>query len=187
MNIEISGRNYEVTERIRELIGTKLEKVLKYFHDIIEIRCVLNVEKHRNICEIMIIAREPDVKTVQESDTMEDAIQKAIEAIKRQAQRNHEKLTDQHKGRRSNGNAPVPTEWEVNVLERAAPGQTDQSAPRIIRTTNIPIRPMSIEQAALMLDDSSNEFIVFQDVDTEKVTVIYKRRDNNFGMIAPEF
>ncbi|HEX8410460.1 MAG TPA: sigma 54 modulation/S30EA ribosomal C-terminal domain-containing protein, partial [Thermoanaerobaculia bacterium] len=59
--------------------------------------------------------------------------------------------------------------------------------PRIIRTTNIPIRPMSIEQAALHLDDSKNEFIVFRDIDTDQVSVIYKRRDNNLGLISPEF
>ena len=186
MNIEISGRNYEVTDRIRDLLSSKLEKVTKYFHDIIEIRCVLQVEKHRNICEIMIIAGEPDIKTVQEADQMEDAIQRAVEALKRQAQRNHERLTDQRQGKRSNGVSP--TEWQVNVLERGAFREADeQNSPRIIQTTNIAIRPMSIEQAALTLDDSRNEFIVFQDVDTEKVTVIYKRRDNNFGMIAPEF
>lgn len=185
MNIEISGRNYEVTDRIRDLISAKLEKVLKYFHDIIEIRCVLQVEKHRNICEIMIIASDPDIKTVQEADLMEDAINRAVDALKRQAQRNHDKLTHQRQGRGGNGS---PTEWQVNVLERGAFREADElNSPRIIQTTNISIRPMSIEQAALTLDDSRNEFIVFQDVDTEKVTVIYKRKDNNFGMIAPEF
>ena len=64
--------------------------------------------------------------------------------------------------------------------------ETD-SRPRVIRTSNLPIRPMSIEQAAMTLDGSRNEFIVFRDLDTDKVTVIYKRNDQNFGMIAPEF
>ena len=63
----------------------------------------------------------------------------------------------------------------------------DQNLPRIIKTSNLPIRPMSIEHAALMLDDSKNEFIVFRDVDTDKISVIYKRRDQNLGLIAPEF
>jgi putative sigma-54 modulation protein len=45
---------------------------------------------------------------------------------------------------------------------------------------------MSIEEAALRLDESKNEFIVFRDLDTDKISVIYKRRDNNLGLIAPE-
>jgi putative sigma-54 modulation protein len=76
----------------------------------------------------------------------------------------------------------------VQVLE---PGnlreETQQRLPRIIKTNNIAIRPMSIEEAALRLDDSRNEFIVFRDIDNDRVSVIYKRRDNNLGLIAPEF
>ena len=64
---------------------------------------------------------------------------------------------------------------------------TRKSAPRVIRQTQLPIRPMSVEQAAMTLDDSSNEFIVFRDVDTDKVSVIYKRKDSNLGLISPEF
>ena len=52
MNIEISGRNYEVTDRIRTLIDKKLSKLEKYFEDLIDVRCVLTTEKYRNICEI---------------------------------------------------------------------------------------------------------------------------------------
>ena len=63
----------------------------------------------------------------------------------------------------------------------------DHNRPRIVQTNTLPIRPMSIEEAALRLDDSKNEFIVFRDIDSDKVSVIYKRRDNNLGLIAPEF
>ena len=45
---------------------------------------------------------------------------------------------------------------------------------------------MSIEEAALRLQDAKNEFIVFRDLDTDRISVIYKRRDNNIGLIAPE-
>ena len=49
------------------------------------------------------------------------------------------------------------------------------------------IRQKVAHQTALRLEDLKNEFIVFRDIDTDKVTVIYKRRDNNLGLIAPEF
>jgi putative sigma-54 modulation protein len=183
MNVEISGRNYEVNDRIRELILTRLEKVTRFFSDIIEIRCVLNVEKHRNICEIMIIGRTYDVKSAQEADTMEDAVLSTIDHLKTQAQKNRKRVTEK---RKKPGGAPAG--WEVSMIEQADLKSNDrQAGPRIIRQNAHPIRPMSVEQAALVLDDSKNEFIVFRDLDTDKVTVIYRRRDNNFGMIAPEF
>jgi putative sigma-54 modulation protein len=187
MATEISGRNYEIPPDVRELVEKKLAKIQeKLFDDVIDVRVVLQVEKYRNICEILIKGKEHDVKTVQESDdSMQDAINAAIDHLKRQAQKNRKKIRDHH---RKEGNGRKVTEWAVQVLE---PGQlreeTQERAPRIVKTNNISIRPMSIEEAALRLDESKNEFIVFRDIDTDRVSVIYKRRDNNLGLISPEF
>ena len=188
MATEISGRNYDIPPNIRDLVEKKLAKIEeRLFDDVIEVRVVLQVEKYRNICEVLIVGKEHDVKTVQESDeSMQDAINQAIDHLKRQAQKNRKKIRDHHR-KDGNGRKDI-TEWAVQVLE---PGQLretgDHNRPRIIKTNNLAIRPMSIEEAALRLDDSKNEFIVFRDIDSDKVPVIYKRRDSNLGLIAPEF
>jgi putative sigma-54 modulation protein len=192
MTTEISGRNVDVTPDLKKLLETKLAKIQeRLFDDVIDIRVVLQVEKYRNICEIIVTGKDHDVKTVQQSDeSMQDAINLSLEHIKRQAQKNRRKIRDHH--RKDGGRSKQPiTEWSVQVLEpgkmRHAAGNGDNAnTPRIIKTANLPIKAMSIEHAALMLDDSKNEFIVFRDVDTEKISVIYKRKDNNLGLIAPE-
>lgn len=189
MATEITGRNFEVTPAIRKLIETKVAKIQdKLFDDVIDVRCVLQVQKYRNICEILITGKDHDVKVVQESDdSMQDAINLAIDHLKRQAQKNRKKIRDHH---RKDGNSVKVqvTEWNVQVLEPGNLRETgDHNRPRIIKTNNLPIRPMSIEEAALRLDDSKNEFIVFRDLDSDKVSVMYKRRDNNIGLISPEF
>ena len=187
MATEISGRNYEIPPDVRSMVEKKLAKIQeRLFDDVIDVRVVLQVEKYRNICEVLITGKEHDVKTVQESDeSMQDAVNSAMDHLKRQAQKNRKKIRDHH---RKEGNGRNVTEWAVQVIE---PGQmrddTEARAPRIVKTNNIQIRPMSIEEAALRLDDSKNEFIVFRDIDTEKVSVIYKRQDGNLGLIAPEF
>ena len=187
MATEISGRNYDVPPDIRELVEKKLAKIEeRLFSDVIEVRVVLQVEKYRNICEIMVVGKEQDVKTIQESDeSMQDAVNKALDHLKRQAQKNRKKIRDHHRRTKAK---PI-TEWAVQVLEpgNLRPVEEPPAGPRIVKTNSIPIRPMSIEEAALRLDDSKNEFIVFRDIDTDKVSVIYKRRDNNLGLIAPEF
>src|SRR5207245_8192755 len=125
--------------------------------------------------------------SVQESDeSMQDAINAALDHVKRQAQKNRKTIRDHHR-KDGNRNKAAVTGWTVQVLEPGRLRETDDhNRPRIIKTNNLPIRPMSIEDAALRLDDSKNEFIVFRDLDTDKVSVIYKRRDNNLGLIAPE-
>jgi len=191
MSTEITSRGFEITPEIRQLIETKLAKIQeKLFDDVIDVRVVLDVQKYRNICEIIIVGKEHDVKSVQDSDhSMQDAINAAIDHIKRQAQKNREKIRDHHRSK--------VTDWTVNVLEpgnlrvplskSGNGGSSEPGAHRIIRSTNLAIRPMSIEEAALRLDDSKNEFIVFRDVDNDRVSVIYKRRDNHLGLISPEF
>ena len=185
---EITGRHFEVTPAVRDLVTKKIGKVQeKLFHDVIDTRVVLKVEKYRNICEILIVGKEHDVKSIQESDdSMTAAIDAAVDHVKRQAQKNRKKIRDH----RANGNGKneVTDSWDVQVLEPAQLRmEGDGNLPRVIRTSNLPIRRMSIEHAALMLDDSRNEFTVFRDVDTEKVSVIYKRKDGNLGLISPEF
>ena len=184
----IIGRNFEVTDEIRTLIDKKLAKVVdKLFADVIDTRVVLQVEKYRNICEILIVGKEHDVKAVQESDdSMQDAINAAMDHVKRQAQKNRKTIRDHH--RKDGGrNKVAVSAWTVNVLE---PGNLresgDHNRPRIIKTNDLPIMPMSIEDAAQRLEDSKNEFIVFRDMDSDRISVIYKRRDNNLGLIAPE-
>ncbi len=191
MATTITGRKYEVTSDIRALITKKLDKIVdKLFDDVIEVRVVLQVQKYRNLCEILITGKEHDVKAAQESgESMQDAINLAVDHVKRQAQKNRSTIRDHHRkaGSLNKAAASLVTQWSVQVLE---PGKLRQSGPkrlpRIIKTNNLAILPMTIEDAAESLDGSKNEFIVFRDLDTDRISVMYKRRDNNLGLIAPE-
>src|SRR5258706_14387694 len=99
MATTITGRKYEVTSDIRALITKKLDKIVdKLFDDVIEVRVVLQVQKYRNLCEILIHGKEHDVKAAQESDeSMQDAINRALDHVKRQAQKNRRKIRDHHR------------------------------------------------------------------------------------------
>ena len=97
---EIVGRNFDVTPDIRNLVEKKLGRVEdRLFDDVISVRVVLQVEKYRNICEIVIVGKDHDVKVIQESDeSMADAINAAIDHARRRAQKNREKIRDHHAG-----------------------------------------------------------------------------------------
>src|SRR5688500_20093927 len=89
MATEISGRNYEIPPDVRNLVEKKLAKIEdKLFDDVIDVRVVLQVEKYRNICEILMVGKEHDVKAVQESDeSMQDAINSAVDHLDRKSTR----------------------------------------------------------------------------------------------------
>src|SRR5438477_9713847 len=116
---EIVARNFEVTPDIRQLIESKLGRVEdRLFDDVITVRVVLQVEKYRNICEILIVGKEHDVKAVQESDdSMQDAINRAVDHVKRQAQKNRETIRDHHRKDGNSAKADQVTNWTVQALE----------------------------------------------------------------------
>ena len=59
------------------------------------------------------------------------------------------------------------------------------AAPRIIETDRYPVKPMTAEEALLRLSEDENQFLVFRDATTERIAVLYKRKDGNFGLIEP--
>src|SRR5256885_15679061 len=115
----IIGRNFEVTSDIRALVEKKLNRIIdRLFDDVIDVRVVLQVEKYRNICEILIVGKDHDVKAVQESDqSMQDAINAALDNGKGQA-RKHGGATRVHT--RKDAATPKVTAGPRNV---PSPGQ----------------------------------------------------------------
>ena len=130
MATEITGRNFEVTPDIRELLETKLTKIEdRLIDDVIDVRVVLQVEKYRNICEITIAGRGQEVRVEQESDTsMTDAINAAVDHARRQAQKHREKIRDHHKN-------------DGAILGDAGP--RDVSAAQPISDKSTPAKPLA--------------------------------------------
>ena len=62
------------------------------------------------------------------------------------------------------------------------PGDT----PRIVKRGSLQIKPMRLDEAALALQDSKNGFLVFRDAVSDQISVLYKRKDSNYGLITPE-
>src|SRR5438270_10024609 len=134
----ITGRNYDVTPDIRALLEKKLAPIqTRLFNDVIDVRCVLQVEKYRNICEILIVGKEHDVKAVQESDeSMQDAINAAIDHLKRQAQKNRKRIRDHHRKDGNHAKADRVTDWTVQVLDPKRIHLANDSR-RIIKTNSL--------------------------------------------------
>jgi putative sigma-54 modulation protein len=181
MNIEYIGRNFHLDERMRAHAAEKLEKLTKFVDEPIEGRVTLETERHRHRAEIHLTHRRGVLTAAEETDgTMFDAINLATEKIEQQARRAHKRLVDRRRRGDRNGHR-----WPVEILERASVGGGGE--PRVIRSTHLRIKPMTIEEAALALEASKHEFVVFRDSASDRISVLYKRKDENYGLIAPEF
>ena len=180
MNIDFVAHSVQLDDQIREYAENKISKLTKFLDEPIEIRIFLNQERHRCQAELRVAHRFGLIQATEETDDFLDAINLAVDKAGKQARRSRKKFMDKRrKADRNNGN-----QWPVEVLEKASLGGGVQ--PRIIKSSVLSIKPMSLDEAALHLEGSKNDFVVFRDANNDQVSVLYKRRDSNYGLISPE-
>jgi len=184
MNIEYLARNYVADEPVRRHCEEKLRKVLKFLDEPAAVHVTLELVKHRCVADVLVNHRWGALQAQESADQMLEAINLTVDKLETQAARSRKKFMDR-RGRKqraeSNGH-----DSPLDVIARDSVGKGVAGPLRVIKSSRLPIKPMSIEEAALELEDSKHEFVVFRDSETEKVSVLYKRRDENYGLIAPE-
>lgn len=181
MNIEYVGRHVELNDRIRDFTEDKLAKVLKFLDEPVEIRLALERERHRHLADLHISHRFGALQAHEAHADLFDVVNLVVDKVEKQARRERKKFLDK---RRRAGRPEAEIAWPVEVLDRATFGTGGR--PRIVKSSALSIKPMTLDEAALQLEDSSNDFIVFRDAANQKVSVLYKRRDANYGLISPE-
>ena len=190
MSVEYSGRNVEVTPSLRDLAHRRAMRLERHLGGPAEVRIILSQEKHRFEAEIIASHRRRRWKAQAQEETSGDpraAVALAFEKIDAQAKRDLEKR-NARKYRATPGGSirkPAPAASE----RPAAPARPPAPAPsRIVRSgqQRVPVKPMSAEEAALRLENSRQEFLVFRDSASERISVLYRRRDGDLGLIVPE-
>ncbi len=182
MHIEYVGRGYHVGDGDRELTEQKLRKAVKFLEEPVEARVTLKTEKHRQIAELHLTHRHGALQAKEEAGEMRDAINLAVDKLAKQAAGGRKRFMDRR--RRADRSQENGQHWPLEVLARESLGA---GPPRVIESTRLPIRPMTIEEAALALEDSGHGFVVFRDASRDRLSVLYRREDDNYGLIAPEF
>lgn len=182
MNIEYVGKQFHLSESIKEFTEEKLEKLERFVEDPVEVRVTLETDKTRQHADVHVHHRFGVFQASDESENMRESVHGAIEKIVKQARRSREKFLD--KRRRASRQAYAESRWPLEVLEGAS--LKAGSGAKVIKTSNIPIKPMTVDEAALALDGSVHDFVVFRDSISEEISVLYKRRDDHYGLIVPE-
>ena len=196
MSLDITGKHINVTPAIRRFTSEKLEKLNKYLDDINRIEVVLSVEKRNHIAEISLHARMGNFAGRGETDDLYSAIGLAIEKLEHQTKRHKEKLRSRGKKKGTATIRRVMSELPVEVGKARNGGAPSKRARasrmseggeslRIIRTARYRVKPMTPEEAALEVSAGPNEFLVFRDAGSDRVSVVYRRPDGNFGLIEP--
>ena len=184
MKLEITGRNIDVTPAIKDFALDKLSKLRRWIDEIIEIHIILSVEKHRHSAEILVKTRHDSFTSREETGDMYASIGNAVDKLEKQARRSKEKHKARRKHARSTSEFPAGEDDGTQLVGEVDTGLAD--VPRIIRMNGFSMKPMSMEDAALKLVDSERDFLVYRDARSQRISVIYRRKDGNLGLIEPD-
>ena len=177
MRVEYTGRQIEVTPAIQKFTEDHLKKIRKLLGESIEVHAILTVEKYRHIAEINLKSTSFKLNGLEETNDMYSSINAVLDKIERQALKAKDRMIGK-KRKTSSGNSGrslVPVE---TVRVHPEP-------PRIIRTESSAAKPMTVEEAVLEVTSSKSDFLVFRNAESDKVSVVYRRKDGNFGLIEP--
>jgi len=186
MQIDFVARNLDLEDSTRHFARERIERAIRFLREPIELRVAVEGvggEKHLHAAEIHVRHRGGVAHARSEAVELREAIGEAAAAVETQARRGRERSVDRK--RRASREAVAERQWPVDVLARES--LRAGAEPRIVKSTRIPIETLSIDEAALRLDESKHEFVVFFDRDRGRVSVLFRRRDDDYGLIAPEF
>jgi putative sigma-54 modulation protein len=193
MQLQVSGRNLDVTEPIREYAERKLARIERHLTEDTRVDLELAIERNRSIsanqhAELTVWTKGPVLRAHEYAEDMYAAIDLAVDKLDRQVRRYRERRRHwrpHHQARDIEALLPLSDDDEAAALAIANGTETDLPIPAIVKTKRFNMKPMHPDEAALQLELVGHEFYVFLNAESDAVAVIYRRRDGNLGVIEP--
>jgi len=199
--IQVTGRHVSVTAAMKEYCRRKVSTLHLDYPKIIEVQVILDVQKYRHQAEVILhCSNHVTLEASATSNDMYASIDQVVLRIARQMRKCKTRLMRNHRpGRRQQARviADNSPKWEWLVDREALNGapieevesevETETNGPDLIQTEKYPVKPMSPEEAVLQMEFSKKQFLVFLNAKTEKVSVLYRRKHGDFGLIEPTF
>jgi putative sigma-54 modulation protein len=178
MKLTVTGRRLVLSSLDRADIDRRVARLDRMLNDnAVSASCVVSRERGRFVCELTVHARGGHLLVgVGEHRRVGTATGEAADKVAQQAER----LKDRWKGRR--GQKPKAP----GAAPAAASAKREVPARRVIRSKAYAVKPMTVEDAVILLAAGSETVLVFRHASTEALAVVYKRPDGHVGLIDPE-
>ena len=177
MKLTITSRNMVVTPAITKRIEKKTETMGRYLWPETEMQIKMTKEKARRVVEITVPMGKNVILRSEGSadDNLFLAIDKALAKMERQIRKHRTKL-----GKNLREEIPdVPEYIEEDSGE-------EEKERKVVKQKTFPVRPMSVEDAAIEMELLGHNFFAFVNIDTDRTNVLYLRKDGDLGLLEPE-
>ena len=180
MRTIVKGKNAEIPDRVRDFAGRKLKRIERLLDDQTDATVELWHEPHRSttdshFAEVTLVIHGHVIRSRATGASYEEALDDVVDKVERQAVDHKEKPR-----------LRARPEEEKQILRRLADGsEGPRREPRIVKVKRFAIEPMFEEDAVAGMEELGHQFFVFVNAETERVAILYRRDDSDFGMIEP--
>lgn len=171
MKIIVTGKNISVTEKIQEAIDKKFEKLGKYFADDIKANVVIHPEKAKVKMEATIVTKKTIFRAEDVSQDVFDCIDIVADKLQTQMSKYKGKML-----KRNKSNESVRFEMIPEIEEPKDEG-------KLVKTKRFELTPMTVDEAIMQMELLQHTFFVFLNVETDGVSVVYRRQDEDYGVL----
>ena len=180
MRTIVRGKNLEVPDRVRQYAERRFARLERLLDDRTDAIVELSNEAHRSsadshIADVTLVIDGKTLKSHAAGSSYQVALDVVVDKVERQAIDHKEKprVRARH-------------EDEKVILRKIADGTADSARERrIVKTKRFAIEPMFEEDAVAAMDDLGHDFYVFVNAETERLAVLYRRKDGDLGLIEP--
>lgn len=176
MQTSVNFKNIDSSDNLSQYVSHKLDKFDRFLDNPAEASVVLSVEKFRHIAEINIVGDRLNIYGKEETVDMYSAIDMVLDKLEKQIKKNKDKTRERRTGSKARGLKPSAEENMLHV-EPEERGQ--------VIVEHIDYKPMDVEEAIMQMDLLEDHFFVFTNARSERVNVLYRRKDGNYGLIQP--
>ena len=178
MQLQVKGKNLEMSDTIRNYAEEKFRKLERHLADPTKVEVELSLEKNpsiadNHVAEATIWTKGPTLRARERSSDWRASIDELVGKLERQAKRYREKRRNHH----------VHTNTGPLETTPVVPGEQE---PMIVKMKQFAVKPMTPEEAVLQLELIGHDFFVFRNSEVGEVGVVYRRRDGNYGLIEPQ-
>ena len=179
MELQITSKNVEISPEVRQYIERKLDKLGRHLHKIMESKVEISEQKTKSpqqhfVVQVTIDSNGTLFRSQERGENLVSAIDRVVEIMDRQIKRYKGKLYK--KGR---GSSLARGGLSEEIVEEKTMG-------RIVKIKQFVVKPMSVDEAIEQMELLGHDFFLFFDADDERLNLLYRRKDGDYGLIKPE-
>jgi putative sigma-54 modulation protein len=180
MRLALTGRHVDITPALRRLVERKLAKIERLLSDgLVSGQVILSSEKYRQTVEIVVHVRGDNMlRALCAATSWQLAVTDAVEKIAQQLKRVKGKWAGRKRQARITKRVPAAPGPRV-----ASPAERRR---RIVRASRYAVKPMTVDEAALIVGETPDAFVVFRNSTTDAINVLFRRKSGDLGLIEPE-